>query len=73
MDLVVFGAMLASAFLHAVWNAWVKSRRDSNAAIAALVIGAGIPNIAVIAALGWPAAPAPVASSGRPPPTSAGR
>ena len=58
MDLVVFGAMLASAFLHAVWNAWVKSRRDSNAAIAALVIGAGIPNIAVIAGLGWPAAPA---------------
>jgi drug/metabolite transporter (DMT)-like permease len=58
LDIVVFGAMLASAFLHAVWNAWVKSRRDSNAAIAALVIGAGIPNIAVIAALGWPAAPA---------------
>ena len=58
MDIVVFGAMLASAFLHAVWNAWVKSRRDSNAAIAALVIGAGIPNIAVIAGLGWPAAPA---------------
>ena len=58
MDIVVFGAMLASAFLHAVWNAWVKSRRDSNAAIAALVIGAGIPNIAVIAGLGWPEAPA---------------
>ena len=58
MDVVVFGAMLASAFLHAVWNAWVKSRRDSNAAIAALVIGAGIPNIAVIAGLGWPEAPA---------------
>jgi drug/metabolite transporter (DMT)-like permease len=58
LDIVVFGAMLASAFLHAVWNAWVKSRRDSNAAIAALVIGAGIPNIAVIAGLGWPAAPA---------------
>ena len=58
MDIVVFGAMLASAFLHAVWNAWVKSRRDSNAAIAALVIGAGVPNIAVIAVLGWPAAPA---------------
>jgi drug/metabolite transporter (DMT)-like permease len=58
LDLVVFGAMLASAFLHAVWNAWVKSRRDSNAAIAALVIGAGVPNIAVIAVLGWPAAPA---------------
>ena len=50
--------MIASAFLHATWNAWVKSRRDSNAAVACLVIGAGFPNLAVIAAFGWPAAPA---------------
>ena len=34
-----------SAFLHASWNAWVKSRRDANAAVAALVIGAGFPNL----------------------------
>ena len=50
--------MLASAFLHAAWNAWVKSRRDSNAAVAALVIGAGFPNLAILAVFGFPAAPA---------------
>jgi drug/metabolite transporter (DMT)-like permease len=58
LSLTVFLAMIASAFLHATWNAWVKSRRDSNAAVACLVIGAGFPNLAVIAAFGWPAAPA---------------
>ncbi len=58
MSLTVFLAMIASAFLHATWNAWVKSRRDSNAAVACLVIGAGFPNLVVIAAFGWPAAPA---------------
>ena len=58
MDPTVFAAMIASAFLHASWNAWVKSRRDNNNSIAALVIGAGFPNVAVIVVLGWPAAPA---------------
>jgi drug/metabolite transporter (DMT)-like permease len=58
LSLTVFLAMIASAFLHATWNAWVKSRRDSNAAVACLVIGAGFPNLAVIAAFGFPAAPA---------------
>lgn len=58
MPFTVFAAMLASAFLHAAWNAWVKSRRDSNAAVAALVIGAGFPNLLVLAWFGWPAAPA---------------
>lgn len=58
MSLTVFLAMLASAFLHAAWNAWVKSRRDSNAAVAALVIGAGFPNLAILAVFGFPAAPA---------------
>jgi drug/metabolite transporter (DMT)-like permease len=58
LSLTVFVAMIASAFLHATWNAWVKSRRDSNAAVACLVIGAGFPNLAVIAAFGFPAAPA---------------
>jgi drug/metabolite transporter (DMT)-like permease len=58
LTLTVFAAMLASAFLHAAWNAWVKSRRDSNAAVAALVIGAGFPNLLVIAAFGLPAAAA---------------
>jgi drug/metabolite transporter (DMT)-like permease len=58
LSLTVFLAMLASAFLHAAWNAWVKSRRDSNAAVAALVIGAGFPNLAILAVFGYPAAPA---------------
>src|SRR4051794_28333465 len=50
--------MLVSAFLHASWNAWVKSRRDANAAVAALVIGAGFPNLFVIGWFGLPAGPA---------------
>lgn len=58
MSLTVFVAMLASALLHAAWNAWVKSRRDSGAAMAALVIGAGLPNLVVLAVFGLPAAPA---------------
>lgn len=58
MSLTVFAAMLASAFLHAAWNAWVKSRRDSSAAVAALVIGAGFPNLLILAWFGWPAAAA---------------
>jgi drug/metabolite transporter (DMT)-like permease len=58
LSLTVFLAMLASAFLHAAWNAWVKSRRDSNAAVAALVIGAGFPSLAILAAAGFPAGPA---------------
>jgi multidrug transporter EmrE-like cation transporter len=58
VSLLVFAAMLASAFTHAVWNAWVKSRRDTGAAVAALMIGAGIPNAAIVAIFGWPAAAA---------------
>ena len=54
METLVFGLMLASAGLHAAWNAWVKSRADSAGAMAALVIGAGIPNIAVLAVFGLP-------------------
>lgn len=50
--------MLLSALLHAAWNAWVKSRRDSNAAMTALVVGAGFPNLVALAWFGWPAAPA---------------
>ena len=58
MDILVFGLMLASAGLHAAWNAWVKSRADSTGAVSALVIGAAFPNIAVLAVLGFPAAEA---------------
>jgi drug/metabolite transporter (DMT)-like permease len=58
LPLSVFLAMLASAFLHAAWNAWVKSRRDANAAVAALVIGAAFPSAGVIAGFGLPAGPA---------------
>lgn len=54
MDILVFGVMLVSAALHATWNAWVKSRADSTGAISALVIGAGIPNLAVLAVFGFP-------------------
>ena len=37
----------ASLPLHATWNAWVKSRRDTTTAVACLVTGAGFPNLAV--------------------------
>jgi drug/metabolite transporter (DMT)-like permease len=55
LDLIVFGAMLVSAFLHAGWNAWVKSRQDTHGALCALVIGAGFPNLAAVALVGLPA------------------
>ncbi len=58
MTTVVFAAALLSACLHAVWNAWVKSRGDANAAVAALVIGAGFPNLLILVLSGPPAAPA---------------
>jgi drug/metabolite transporter (DMT)-like permease len=58
LDSLVFGLMLASAGLHATWNAWVKSREDSTAAVSALVIGAAFPNIAILAVFGLPAAAA---------------
>ena len=58
MDSLVFGLMLASAGLHATWNAWVKSREDSTGAVSALVIGAAFPNIAILAVFGLPAAAA---------------
>src|SRR3712207_6492967 len=46
--------MLVSACLHAGWNAWVKACDDSDAAVAALVVGAGVPSLLVIAAMGVP-------------------
>jgi len=58
LDSLVFGLMLASAGLHATWNAWVKSREDSTGAVSALVIGAAFPNIAILAVFGLPAAAA---------------
>ena len=54
MDIIVFGAMMVSAFLHAAWNAWVKSRGDADGAVAALVIGAGAPSLLIISAFGLP-------------------
>jgi drug/metabolite transporter (DMT)-like permease len=55
LALTVFGAMLLSAFLHAAWNAWVKSRPDTGGALTALVIGAGFPNLIILAFAGPPA------------------
>jgi drug/metabolite transporter (DMT)-like permease len=54
VDTLVFSLMLASAGLHAAWNAWVKARADSAGAVSALVIGAGVPNVAVLAVVGFP-------------------
>jgi drug/metabolite transporter (DMT)-like permease len=54
LDATVFAVMLASAFLHASWNAWVKSRPDPGGALAALVIGAGLPNLVMLGFAGLP-------------------
>ncbi len=55
MDGVVFGAMLASAFLHASWNAWAKSRPDPSGALMAIVIGSAWPSLLLLAFAGIPA------------------
>lgn len=58
MDATVFAAMLASAVLHAAWNAWVKSSDDPVGALAALVIGAGWPSALLLVFAGPPTAAA---------------
>jgi drug/metabolite transporter (DMT)-like permease len=54
LDATVFAVMLASAFLHASWNAWVKAQPDPGGALAALVIGAGFPNLILLCLAGLP-------------------
>jgi drug/metabolite transporter (DMT)-like permease len=46
--------MLASALLHASWNAWVKSRPDPAGALTALVIGASWPSTLLLLYAGPP-------------------
>ena len=58
MDPIVFAAMLASAALHASWNAWVKSSPASHEALAAVVIASGIPQGLLLIVSGFPAPPA---------------
>src|SRR5215212_9976684 len=55
MEPVVFGAMLASAFLHASWHAWVNSRPAPNEALAAVVIASGVPQAGLLLMSGFPA------------------
>ena len=52
----VLVAMLASALLHASWNAWVKSRPDPAGALTALVIGASWPSALLLVCAGLPSA-----------------
>lgn len=54
MTTLVFVAMLASALLHATWNAWVKARPDPYGALIALSIGAAWPNVLLLAWSGLP-------------------
>jgi len=54
MTTTVFLAMLASALLHASWNAWVKSRPDPYGALVALGIGALWPNVILLGFAGLP-------------------
>ena len=39
MDINVFFAVIFAAFLHATWNAMVKSHKDKYVAVAAIVLG----------------------------------
>ena len=55
MSTRVLLAMLASALLHASWNAWVKSRSDPYGALIALGIGAAWPNLLLLGFSGLPA------------------
>lgn len=54
MTTTVFLVMLASACLHATWNAWVKSRRDPYGAMIAIGVGAGWPCLLLLAWTGLP-------------------
>lgn len=47
--------MLASAFCHASWNAWAKSRPDPSGALMAIVIGSAWPSLGLLAFAGIPA------------------
>jgi drug/metabolite transporter (DMT)-like permease len=54
LEPILFAAMLASAALHASWNAWVKSSPASHEALAAVVIGSGIPQGILLLMAGFP-------------------
>ncbi len=53
-----FIAILASAFLHAVWNAIARSHRDPGDIIACAVIAAGIISLPLLLFTGLPSPPA---------------
>jgi drug/metabolite transporter (DMT)-like permease len=55
LEPIVFAAMLASAALHASWNAWVKSSPASAEALAAVVIASGVPQGLLLLMAGFPA------------------
>jgi drug/metabolite transporter (DMT)-like permease len=55
VDGSVFAAMLASAALHAIWNAWAKSRPDPQDSLAAIIVAAGWPSAIVALFTGLPA------------------
>lgn len=54
MTTALFLAMLVCALLHAIWNAWVKSRPDPYRAVVALGVGAAWPNLLLLAWFGLP-------------------
>ena len=48
IDSIVVGAALLSAFLHAAWNAAVKSSSDPRSAMAAQVVGSGLLSVPLL-------------------------
>jgi drug/metabolite transporter (DMT)-like permease len=55
MSIFVFFAALASALLHAIWNALARGRPDPGFGFAAIVVGAGVLSLPMLAVSGWPA------------------
>jgi drug/metabolite transporter (DMT)-like permease len=52
---LAFASILLSAFLHACWNAFARSRKEPGVAMAAGVIASGIVSLPLLAYAGWPA------------------
>lgn len=66
MSITVFAALLVAAFLHAVWNAFLRGDSDRRAAATAMAIGGAVVGLVALPFLppmSWAAAPYAVATS----------
>lgn len=54
MDALVLAAVLASALLHATWNASIKSRGDASGALTTMIVANALPHGVLLAIYGVP-------------------